>query len=30
VGIIIVLFLFREGYEGWIGQGDECSDCTGM
>ena len=24
VGIIIVLFLFREGYEGWTGQGDEC------
>jgi divalent metal cation (Fe/Co/Zn/Cd) transporter len=24
VGIIIVLFLFREGYEGWSGQGDEC------
>jgi divalent metal cation (Fe/Co/Zn/Cd) transporter len=26
VGIIIVIFLFREGYEGWCGGCEECDD----
>jgi divalent metal cation (Fe/Co/Zn/Cd) transporter len=27
VGLIIVLFLFREGYEIWHGECGECGDC---